>query len=102
MSSKTRISGCVCGHQLRPFARRPRDLLLAALAVDGLEHAGGEAEQVGDRLGRAALAQLLDRDVERVVVRDVGRALDHLGERPVRDALAVRKAAALEDRRALE
>ena len=81
-------------HQLRPLARRPRDLLLAALAVDGLEHAGGEAEQVGDRLGRAALAQLLDRDVERVVVGDVGRALDHLGERPVRDALAVRKAAA--------
>ena len=80
-------------HQLCPLARRPRDLLLAPLAVDRFEHAGGETEKIGDGIGRAARAELFDRDIERVVVGDVGRALDHLGERPVRDALAVRKAA---------
>ena len=42
------------------------------------------------------------RLVERVVVGDPGRRLHHLGERPVRDALAVGKAAAGEDGRALE
>ena len=94
--------GLRLGHQLRPLACRPRDLLLAPLAVNRLEHAGGETEQIGDGIGRAAVAKLFDRDIERIVVGDVGRALDHLGERPVRDALAVRKAAPREDRRALE
>ena len=89
-------------HQLRPLARCPRDLLLAALAVDGLENAGRETEQVGDSLGWAALAELLDRDVERIVVGDVCRTLDHLGERPVRDALAVGEAPPGQDRDALE
>ena len=89
-------------HELRPLARRPRDLLLAALAVNGLEDAGGQADQLGNRLGGAALAELLDRDVDRVVVGDVRGALDHLGKRPVRDALAVGQAAALEDGGALE
>ena len=56
-------------HSLRPLARGPGDLLLAALRVNGLEHAGGEAEQVGDHLVLAGDAELLDRDVERVVVR---------------------------------
>ena len=90
------------GQLSRPLAGGPGDLLLAALALDGLEHAGGEAEQVGDRLVRAALAELLDRDLERVVVGDARRVLDHLGERPVRDALAVGQRAPGEDRRALE
>ena len=89
-------------HELRPLARGPRDLLLAPLAVNRLEHAGGQTEKIGDGIRRAARAKLFDRDIERIVVGDVGRALDHLGERPVRDALAVRKAAPREDRRALE
>ena len=89
-------------HPLGPLARGPGDLLLAAVAGDRLEHAGGEAEQVGDGLGRAAVAELLERDVERVVVGDARRGLDHLGERPVRDALAVRERAAAEDGGALE
>jgi hypothetical protein len=40
----------------RPLARRPGDLLLAALGLDPLEHADGEREQVGDRVV-AALAR---------------------------------------------
>ena len=78
------------GELLRPGARGPRDLLLRALALDGFEHADGEPEQIGDRLVLAVVAQLLLRLVERVVVGDPGRRLHHLGERPVRDALAVR------------
>ena len=38
------------GELRRPLARRPGDLLLAPLALDRLEHAGREAEQVGDRV----------------------------------------------------
>ena len=87
---------------LRPRARGPRDLLLAALALDGLEHADGEPEQIGDRLVLAALAQLSLRGLERIVVGDAGGRLHHLGERPVRDALAVGQAAAEQHRRALE
>ena len=101
-SSKTSTSGCACGELLRPRARGPGDLLLRALALDGLEHADGEPEQVGDRLVLAAVAQLLLRVVERVVVGDAGRRLHHLRERPVRDAFAVRQAAADEHGRALE
>ena len=74
----------------------------AALVLDGLEHARGEPEQVGDRLVLAAGAQLLHRLLDRVVVRDPGSRLDHLGERPVGDALPVREAAAAEHGRALE
>jgi len=87
---------------LCPFARCPGDLLRARLRLDRLEHARGQPEQVGHGLVLAERAQLLDRDVERVVVRDPGRALDHLGERPVGDALAVGKAPAGEHGRALE
>ena len=85
-----------------PLARRPGDLLLAALGLDRLEHADGEREQVGDRVVAALGAQLRDRLLDRVVVRDPGRDLDHLGERPVGDALAVGKRAAGEDARALD
>ena len=38
------------GELLRPLARGPGDLLPAALALDRLEHAGREAEEVGDGL----------------------------------------------------
>src|SRR5215218_1402849 len=89
-------------HELGPLASGPGDLLLAALAVNGLEDAGRQAEEVGDRLRRAALAKLLDRNLERVVVGDAGNVLDHLRERPVRDALAVRQRASTDDGRALE
>ena len=82
-----------------PLARRPGDLLLAALGLDPLEHADGEREQVGDRVVAALGAQLRDRLLDRIVVRDPGRDLDHLGERPVGDALAVGKRAADEDAR---
>ena len=43
MSSKTRISGCASASSVGPLARRPGDLLLAALALDRLEHAGRRA-----------------------------------------------------------
>ena len=48
------------GELAGPLARGPGDLLLAALGLDRLEHARGEAEQVGDGLVLAADAQLLD------------------------------------------
>ena len=86
------------GELLGPRARRPGDLLLGPHALDRLEHADGEAEQVGDRLVLAAGAQLRARLVERVVVGDPGRRLHHLGERPVRDAFAVGEAAAARGR----
>ena len=87
---------------LGPGANRPRDLLLAALAFDRLEHANRETEQVGDRLVLARVAQLLERLLDRVVVGDAGRGLDHLGDRPVGHALSVREAAAPEHGCALE
>ena len=90
------------GELLGPRARGPGDLLLRALAFDGLQHADGEAEQVGDRFVLAAGAQLLLRFVERIVVGDARRGLHHLGERPVGDAFAVGQTAADEHRRALE
>ena len=90
------------GECLHDLARGPRDLLRAPLALERLEHSGGEAEHVRDRLLLAARAQLLEGFLERVVVGDPGRRLDHLRERPVRDALAVREAASGEDARALD
>ena len=90
------------GELLGPLARRPGDLLLVPLALDRLEDAGGEGEQVGDRLVGAAVAQLLERVVERVVVGDSGGRLDHVRERRVGHAFAVGKRAAGEDRGGLE
>ena len=89
------------GELVDELACGPGDLRLAALALDRLHHARGEPEQLGDRLVAAALDQLLARGLHRVVVRDAGGGLDHLGERPVGDALAVRQRAAGEDRDAL-
>ena len=85
-----------------PLVRRPGDLLLAALGLDPLEHADGEREQVGDRVVAAAGAELGHGFVDRIVVRDPGRNLDHLGERPVRHAFAVRERAAGENGRAFD
>ena len=90
------------GDPLHDLACRPRDLLRAALAVERLHEPCGEPEHVGDGLLGAALAELLERFLERVVVGDAGRRLDHLAERPVGDALAVRQRAAHEDARALD
>jgi hypothetical protein len=102
MSSKTSTSGCSsasrCAHS------RPAQAISCWLrsACTASSTPGGEAQQVGDDLVLAEFAQLLDRDVERVVVDDPGCALHHLGERPVGDALAVRQAAAGENGGALE
>ena len=90
------------GERLHDLARGPGDLLRAPFALQRLEHSGGEAEHVRDRLLLAARAQLLERFLERVVVGDPCSGLDHLRERPVRDALAVREAASGEDARALD
>ena len=90
------------GDALHHLARGPGDLLRAALAFERLHQPGGEPEDVGDRLLGAALAELLERLLERVVVRDAGRRLHHLAERPVGDALAVRKRATDQDARALD
>ena len=61
------------GELVGPLARGPGDLLLAALALDRLEHARREPEQVGDGLVAAAVAELLERRLERVVVGDARR-----------------------------
>src|SRR5262249_39619832 len=55
-----------------------------------------------DGLVLARGPELLLRLVERIVVGDPGRRLHHLGERPVRDAFAVRQAAPTEDGGALQ
>ena len=102
MSSNSRIKRLHVGDSLHHLARAPRDLLRTALALECLHQAGGEAEHVGDGLLGAALAELLERLLERVVVGDARCGLDHLPERPVRDALAVRKRSPHEDARALD
>ena len=68
------------GDALHHLAGRPGDLLRAALAVERLHEAGGEAEHVRDCLLGAALAELLERLLERIVVGDAGSRLDHLGQ----------------------
>jgi hypothetical protein len=86
----------------RPLVRGPRDLLPAAWPRDVVQHARCEAEQVGDGVARARLAQLLDRLLGRVVVGDPGRSLHHLRERAVGDSLAERRAASRQDTRPLQ
>ena len=90
------------GDSLHHLARRPGDLLRASLPLERLHQPGGETEDVRNRLFGAALAELLERLLERVVVGDPGRRLHHLAEGPVRDALAVWKRAADEDARPLD
>src|SRR5207247_8954428 len=57
---------------------------------------------VGGGAGAAGGPKLADGLLDRIVVGDTRRDLDHLGERPVGDPLAVREAAAGEDRRSLD
>ena len=87
---------------LGPRARRPEELLALVLALARADQPGRGREQVGDRVALAARAQLLERLADRVVVGDARGRLDHLGERPVRHALAERQGAAPKDRRALD
>ncbi len=87
---------------LHDLACRPRDLLRAALSFERLHQPCRKPENVGHGLLGAALAQLLERFLERIVVGDAGGGLDHLAERPVRDALAVRQRAPHEHARSLD
>ena len=96
MSSKKRMSGCtspnVCmtsraAHEISCGLRSPST---ASRRPDG------QADEVGNGIVLAARAELLERLFERLVVGDSDRRLDHLRERPVRDAFAVGQAAALE------
>ena len=61
MSSKPSTTRLGLGELLDERPRRPGDLLRRALAVERLEDAGGEAEQVGDGLVLAGRCQLLER-----------------------------------------
>ncbi len=89
------------GEPAHDLTRRPRDLRWAALTLDRLQQPRGQADQVGDGIVLTARPQLLERLLERLVVGDARRGLDHLGERPVRHAFAIRQAATLEHARAL-
>ena len=89
------------GDALHHLARGPRDLLRAPLALERLHQAGCEPEHVCDCLLGTALAELLERFFQRVVVGDAGRGFHHLPERPVGDTLAVRQGASDEDARPL-
>ena len=76
------------GEAHRPLLRGPRDLLPAPPARDGVEHTGRETEEIGDRVARARLAELLECLLGGVVGRDPGCRLHHLRQRPVREAFA--------------
>jgi hypothetical protein len=90
------------GDALHHLAGSPRDLLRAPLTLERLHQAGGQAEDVCDGLLGAALAELLERLFERIVVGDARGRFHHLPERPVRDAFAVRQRASHEDARPLD
>ena len=91
------------GELLGPAQRGPRQLCRTTARLRRRRGTpSATAEQVGDSLALAAEAQLLEGVVRRVVVGDPGARLDHRGERPVRDALAVRQRAPGERRHALE
>jgi hypothetical protein len=86
---------------LHDLASSPGDLLWAPLAVKGFHQAGGKPEHVCDRVLGTALAELRERLLEWIVVRDPSRSFDHLGQRPIGDAFAVRQGASYESARAL-
>src|SRR5205809_525057 len=52
----------------RPLARRPRDLLRAALLLHQLEHSGSKPEEVGDGVVAAGGPKLADGLLDRIVV----------------------------------
>ncbi len=89
------------GEGAHDLAGCPGDLLRAALALDRFQQPRGQTDQVGHSVVLAAGAELLERLFERLVVGDARRGLDHLRKRPVRHALAIRQAAALEHARAV-
>ena len=99
-SSKTRISGLASASSAaHSRAAQAISCWLRSVSIPSstpTASASRSATASSPQLG----AQLRDRLLNRVVVGDPGRDLDHLGERPVGDALAVRERAADEDARA--
>ena len=93
MSSKTSTSGCGAPAS-RPTRARPTRSP-AGSARPRPPRARRTRARAGRRPPRPGSSRAASpRPVERIVVGDPGRGLDHLGERPVRDALAVRERAA--------
>jgi hypothetical protein len=90
------------GKLLGPRSRRPCDLLLVVLGLHGLKDACCKPHQVCDRSVGTAVAQLLDRLVERIVVRYPRRHLDHVSQRGIGHTLAVGLRAPNEDGRRLQ
>ena len=101
-SSNPSTSGCASARFVAHSCAAQAISCPRRLARDAVEHAGREPQQVGDRVARARLRELLERLVGRVVGGDPGRRLHHLGEREVREALAEGQRAAREDGRPLE
>ena len=91
------------GQLVGELACRPRDLRLrrARPRPPPSRRRRARAARRSPRRRSTRSASRLRR-LHRIVVRDPGGRLDHLGQRPVRDALAVRQRAAGEDRRALD
>ena len=90
------------GDPLHDLARRPRDLLRAALAFERLHQPCRQPEDVRHGLLGAAFAELLERLLERIVVGDARSGLDHFAEGPVGDALAIRQRTPHEHARSLD
>ena len=92
MSSKSEDERLHVGDALRITSRAAHAISCGLRSPSSASmQPGGEAEHVGDGLLGAALAELLERLLERIVVGDARGGLHHLAERPVRDALAVRQ-----------
>ena len=83
-SSNTQTSGCSARDRLEQLAERPGDLLARGRRAS--------VSPSSDRIVSAATGSTSDR----------GELLDDLDHRPVRDPLAVRKAAASHDQRVVE
>ena len=101
MSSKRRMSGCTSA-SVCITSRAAHAISCGLRSPSGFHHPRRQPQHVRDRLLGAALAELLERLLERVVVGDARCRLDHLCERPVRDALAVGERATDEAARALD
>ena len=92
--------GSFTGEGLEELAGGPRDVVRR-------NRAGGEAERLRQRRGRrpATLVRAeqprepVERLIDRIRVQDRSRVLEHLAQRPVGDALAVRQAPAAQDGR---
>jgi hypothetical protein len=90
--------GAVAGQVLEQLAYRPEGLLGSAI---GLGPPQGGGDLAGELLGLLVAGeqggQLSLCSLKGVVTRDPGRLANHLGHRPVGDALAVGQAAATQD-----